>query len=201
MDLTFQVSKQYCSLQHQTLLSLLEISTTERHFCSDTATSFFLKPFVNCLPLFTGITLDTFWSGGLIFQFHIFLSFYTVHGVPVARILEWFFYSLPQWTYFDRILTMTHPSWVALQGTAHSFIELHKSPFTTTRLWSMKEHITIPLSNISSPVASTANDTFHFHNPFQVPIIMCTTTTAFLTDFPASSPIYLSQRRHRIRSV
>ena len=42
------------------------------------------------------------------------------------------------------------------------------------------------------PVASTANDTFHFHNPFQVPIIMCTTITAFLTDFPASSPIYLS---------
>ena len=58
----------------------------------------------NCLPLFTGSTLDIFWSGGLIFQFHIFLPFYTVHGVPVARILQWFAIAFHSGPYFDRIL-------------------------------------------------------------------------------------------------
>ena len=38
----------------------------------------------------------------------------------------------------SEFFTMTCPSWVALPGMAHSFIELH-SPFNTTRLWSMME--------------------------------------------------------------
>ena len=38
---------------------------------------------------------------------------------------------------FSELCTTTSPSWVALQDMAYSFIELH-SPFTSTRLWSMK---------------------------------------------------------------
>ena len=46
----------------------------------------------NCLPLFPSSTLDTFspGSGGLIFRCHIFLPFYTDHGLLMARVLEWF---------------------------------------------------------------------------------------------------------------
>ena len=41
-------------------------------------------------PLFPSSILDIFWPGELLFWCHIFLSFYTVHGVLEARILEWF---------------------------------------------------------------------------------------------------------------
>ena len=43
----------------------------------------------NFPPLFSGSMLDTFWLRQLIFQHHIFFPFHTVHGVLVARILEW----------------------------------------------------------------------------------------------------------------
>ena len=43
MDLTFQLPIQYCSLQHQTLLSPPGIFTTECRFHFGPATSFFLK--------------------------------------------------------------------------------------------------------------------------------------------------------------
>ena len=43
----------------------------------------------NCPLLFPSSILDTFQSGGLIFQCHIFLPFHTVHEVPMAGILEW----------------------------------------------------------------------------------------------------------------
>ena len=46
----------------------------------------------NCPPLFPSSILDTFWpgGGGLIFWCHIFLPFYTAHGLLMARIREWF---------------------------------------------------------------------------------------------------------------
>ena len=34
--------------------------------------------------------LGTYWPGELIFQYHIFLPFHTLHGVLAAGILEWF---------------------------------------------------------------------------------------------------------------
>ena len=43
MDLTLQVPMQYCSVQHQTLLSSSDTSTTEHHVHFDPASSFFLE--------------------------------------------------------------------------------------------------------------------------------------------------------------
>ena len=60
MHLTWQVPVQDCSLQYRTLLSLPDISTTGRHYCFGSASSFFL---------------DTYWLGGIIFQCHIFCIF------------------------------------------------------------------------------------------------------------------------------
>ena len=46
MDLTFKVPMQYCSLQHQILLSPPDTFTAEDHFCFRPATSFFLEQLV-----------------------------------------------------------------------------------------------------------------------------------------------------------
>ena len=70
--------------------------------------------------------MGTYRPREFIFQWHIFLPFRTVHGDLKTRILKWFpipfsagpcFVSTPHY----------HLSWVALQGLAHSFIELDKA--------------------------------------------------------------------------
>ena len=58
----------------------------------------------NCPPLFPSSISDTFWHRGLIFQCHIFLPFFTVHGVLVARILEWVVISSSSGPHFFRTL-------------------------------------------------------------------------------------------------
>ena len=54
-----------------------------------------------------------------------FCLFMLLMGPPMDHVLS----ELP---------AVTRPSWVALHGMAHGFIELHK-PFATTGLCSMKE--------------------------------------------------------------
>ena len=76
---------------------------------------------------FSSNILGTYRPGEFIFQCHSFLPFHTVHGVLRAR----YWSGLPFLSPVDHILselsTMTHPSWVALHGMAHSFIELDKA--------------------------------------------------------------------------
>ena len=71
--------------------------------------------------------LDTYQPAEFIFQCPIFLPFRTVHGVLKARILKWFATPFSSGPPFVRTLHMIHPSWVALHGMAHSFIELDKA--------------------------------------------------------------------------
>ena len=80
----------------------------------------------NCPLLFPGSILDIFRNRGLIFRCHIFLLFYTVHGVLAARILEWFAFPPSVDYVLSELSAMTCPSWVALLSMAHSFIEFHK---------------------------------------------------------------------------
>ena len=86
--------------------------------------------------LFPGSILDTLQPGELI-SCHIFLSFRTVYEVLVARVLEWF--AIPSWwTTFcqNAPLWPVHLGWPC---TAWLIASLScTSPFTTTRLWSMK---------------------------------------------------------------
>ena len=84
---------QYCSLQHQTLLSPPYISTTERHFCFGPAASFFLE-----------LLVIAFWSSSIAFGLIFFLPFHTVHGVLMARILEWGAISSSSGPWFVRTL-------------------------------------------------------------------------------------------------
>ena len=71
--------------------------------------------------------LGTYPPGEFIFQCLIFLPFHTVHGVFKARILSGLPFPSPVDHILSDLSTMTHPSWVALHGMAHGFIELDKA--------------------------------------------------------------------------
>ena len=58
----------------------------------------------------------------------------TAHGVLKARILKWFPISFSSGPHFVRTLHQTHPSWVSLNGMAHSFTELDKAVIHVIRL-------------------------------------------------------------------
>ena len=87
---------------------------------------FILSGAISCTPLFPCGILDTFQPERLIFQCHIFLPFYTVHGVFKARVLEWFAILSSSGSHFVRTLHCDSSVLVALHSVAHSFIELCK---------------------------------------------------------------------------
>ena len=78
-------------------------------------------------PLFSSSILGTYQPGEFIFQCPNFLPFHTVHGVLKTRILKWFAIPFSSGPHFVRTLHHDHPSWVALQDMAYSFIELDKA--------------------------------------------------------------------------
>ena len=127
MDLTFQVPMQHCSLQHQTLFPSPVTPTTGCCFCFDSISSFFFFFFGVISPHFSSSKLGTYRPGEFIFQCPIFLPFHTVHGVLEARILNGLPFPSPVDHVLSELSTITCPSWVALHGMAHSFIELDKA--------------------------------------------------------------------------
>ena len=125
MDLTFQVTMQYCSLQHQTLLPSPVISIMGRCFCFSFVSSFFLELFLYSSPV-------AYWASTNLesspFSVTSFCLFILGSWVSQGKSTEVVCHSLLQWTTFlSDLSTMTHLSWVALQGMAHSFIELDKA--------------------------------------------------------------------------
>ena len=130
MDLTFQVPIQYCSLQHQTLISHIHNWVLFFHWLSLFVFSWAISPF------FSSSIFSTYQVGEFIFQCHNILPFHTVHGVLKARILTC---GLPFPSSVDHVLselsTMTRPSWVAPHSMAHSFILLDKSVVRVSFLW------------------------------------------------------------------
>ena len=76
--------------------------------------------------LFPGSILDTFQPEGLIFQCHICLPFHTVHGVLQQEYWSGLPFPFPVDCILSELSPMTCPSWVALHGMAHSFIEFLK---------------------------------------------------------------------------
>ena len=124
MDQTFQVPMQYCSLQHQTLLLSPVTSTPGCCFCFCSISSFFLELFLHWSPVAYWAPTDLGSSSFSILPFCLFILF-----IGFSRQEYWS--GLPFPSPVDHILsefsTMICPSWVALHGMAHSFIELHKA--------------------------------------------------------------------------
>ena len=126
MDLTFQVPVQYCSIQHWTLLTAPDTSTTEHHFHYVPATSFFLELLViafHSSPVAYWTPSDLEGSSSSVIFFCLFILF-----MEFSRKEYWSGLIFP--SPVDHILserfTMTHLSWVAPYDMAHSFIELCK---------------------------------------------------------------------------
>ena len=123
MDLTFQVPKQYCSLQHRTLLSPPDTSTSGR-FQFGSASSFLLKLFLHSSPVAYWAPTNLGSSSFGVISFYLFILF-----IEFSRQECWSGLAFP--SPVDHILselsTMTHLSWVALHGMAHSFFELDKA--------------------------------------------------------------------------
>ena len=76
---------------------------------------------------FSGSILGAYRPGEFIFQCHIFLPFHTVHGVLKASYWSGLPFPSPVDHVLSELSTMTHPSWMALPGMPHSFIELDKA--------------------------------------------------------------------------
>ena len=114
MDLTFQVSMQYCSLQHWTLLLSPVPSTTGYCFCFGSIPSFFLELFLHWSPV-------AYYDLGSSFQYPIMLAFHAVHGVLKARILKWFaihFFSGPHSVrpFHHGLTVLGGPTWHGLDS-------------------------------------------------------------------------------------
>ena len=124
MDLTFRVPMQYCSLQHWTLLPSPVTFTTGHYFCFGSVSLFFLELFLHHSPVAYWVPTDLGSSSFGVIYFCLFILF-----VGFSRQEYWS--GLPFPYPVDHVLsevsTMTHRSWVALQGMAHSFIELNKA--------------------------------------------------------------------------
>ena len=140
MDLTFQVSMQYCSLQHRVLLSSPDASTTGAS-SPLWPSRFILSRAISGSPLFPRSPLDSFWLGGLIFQCLIALPFYTVHGVLTASLLEWSAIHSSSGSRFVRTLHYD----LGCPHTAQLMASLsYASPFTKGQ-WPMKGLTEVPV--------------------------------------------------------
>ena len=78
-------------------------------------------------PPSTGFSRQEYWSGSPVPSPCMRRPFQTVHGVLKARILKWFTIPFSMDHILSELSTMTRPSWVALHGMIHSFIELDKA--------------------------------------------------------------------------
>ena len=120
MDLTFQVPMQYSSLQHQTLLPSIVTSTTGCCFCFGSISSFFLELVLHLSPVTCWAPTDL--------GVHLSVSYLFILFMGFSRQEYWsgFTFCSPVDHILSELSTMTHPSWVALDGMVHSFIELDK---------------------------------------------------------------------------
>ena len=120
MDLTCQVPMQYCSLQH-TLLPSPVTSTTGCCFCFGSISSFFLELFLRWSHVAYWATTDLGSSSFSVLSFYLFILFMGFSRQEYWSGLPNLFQNLSEFS------TVTHPSWVALPGMAHSFRKLDKA--------------------------------------------------------------------------
>ena len=133
LELIFQVPVQFCSSQHQTLLSPQDISTTERHFCFGPFASLFLELLLIAVCFFP----VAYWTlsnlGSSYSSIISFCLFILLMGFSQQEYWRYLPFLPPEDRVLSELFTMTHPSWVALHGMAHYFIELFKpSPWLPT---------------------------------------------------------------------
>ena len=131
MDLTFHVPMQSCSLQHQTFLPSPVTSTTGCCFCFGSVSSFFLELFLHWSPAAYWAPTNLRSSSFRVLSFFLFIL---LRGFSSQEYWSGLPFPSPVDHVFSELSTMTRPSWVALHGMAHSFIELEKAVVHVIRL-------------------------------------------------------------------
>ena len=120
MNLTFQFPMRYCSLQkHWTFPPSPATSTTARHFCFGSASSFFLELLLHSSPVAPWAPTNLGSSSFSVLSWCLFKLFM---GFPRQEYWSALPFPPPVDYVSSELSTMTHPSWVALHGMAHSFI-------------------------------------------------------------------------------
>ena len=145
MDPTLQVPMQYCSLQHQTLLSSPDTTTAEHCSHFGPVASFLLELLVIALWSFP----VAYWSPsdlGAGVGAHLPASYLCLFILPMGFSRQEYWSRLPFPSLLDHVLseffTITCLSWVALHDMVHSFIELYK-PLHHDKLWKILKEIGI----------------------------------------------------------
>ena len=129
MELKFQVSMQYCSLEHRTLLPVT--STTGCCFCLGSLPSFFLELFLHWSPVAYWTPTNLGSSSFSVLSFYLLILFM---GFSRQEYWSGLPFPFPVDHILSELSTMAHPSWVALHGMAHSFTELDKAVVHVIRL-------------------------------------------------------------------
>ena len=126
MDLTFQVSMQYCSygigpcFYHRSHPQLGVFC-----FCFCFFFLLWLCPFIISgviSPLMSSSIAGTYWPWEFIFQCFIFLPFHNVHGVLKARVLKWLTIPFSRGPHFVR--TLHHDPAILGGHTWHGLVSL-----------------------------------------------------------------------------
>ena len=111
---------QYCSLQHRTFHPSPVTSTTGNCFCFGSASSFLLELFLHSSPVAYQAPTNPVSSSFSITSFYLFILFM---GFSRQEYQSGLPFPSPVDHVLSELSTVTHSSWVALQGAAHSFIE------------------------------------------------------------------------------
>ena len=140
MDLRFQIHMQYCSLQHQTLLSPPDTSTTEHCFCFSPVASFFLELFLHSSSVAYRTPSHLEDSSSRVISFCVFLLSmgFSMQNYCLESSFGVGGYFLLQRTMFcqNSVLWPTHLGCPCVVWLIASLS--YTSPSATTRLWSMK---------------------------------------------------------------
>ena len=124
MDLTFQVPMQYCFYNIRLYFHHPFISTTGCCFLFDSVSSFFLELFLHWSPVAYWAPTNLGSSSFRVISFRLFILFM---GLSKKEYWSGLPFPSPVDHVFSELSTMTHLSWVALHGMAHSFNELDKA--------------------------------------------------------------------------
>ena len=124
INLTFQVSVQYFSLQYHILLSVPNTSTTGCHFHFGSVSSCVLELFFWSSPTAYWTPAYLWVSAFSVISFCLFILFMEFSR---QECQSGFPFPFPVDHVLSELSIMTRPSWVALHGMGHSFIELHKA--------------------------------------------------------------------------
>ena len=133
MDLTFQVPKQYCSLQHWTLLLSPVTSTRRCCFYFGSVSSLFLELFLHSSPAAYWCPHFPTWE--VHFSVSYIFAFSYCSWCSQAWILKWLAIPFSTAPCFFRTLHHDSSILVVLHVMAHSFIELEKAVWSMWSVW------------------------------------------------------------------